>query len=350
MTTNFSKMVPMGLGVLALSAATVWLLLPGQNATAQNNAAPQAQTPPLMTIAAPGIVEPFTEEREIAAEITGVLGEVRVDENDVVKAGQILAVIKNRELQAKLEGARANVSLREAELLRLKNGAREQERKSMAATLAEAQTSLKWWKSEYDRRSKLLKDGHVSRSTYEDARQRYESALARLNAAKEQLSLIEAPAREDEVAQAEAAIAAAKATVAEVEAFLDKTYIKSPVDGTVLRRYKEQGETVAHQPPTLIFTVGDLSRLRVRTEIDEADIAKIRTGQKVFATADAYPGQKFGGEVIRVANRLGAKSILTDRPSEKTDTKILEAIIQLDAHIQLPVGLRVDVFVGEAGS
>jgi HlyD family secretion protein len=334
------------LAVLLLAAVPAALLwLPAGRTSGEAQAAPDAGG--ARVVAAPGVVEPASEEREIAAELGGVLAEVLTDENDTVRAGQRLAVLKSAELEARLEGARAELALRESELARLVNGARREERNEAAARLAEAEALARLRALDHARNEKLHASGAVSGAEHDGSREALESARARLRAAEERLALVRAPARADEIAQFKARIAAARAAVAEVEAMLAKTVITSPIDGTVLRRFKEAGETVTVQPVTPIFTIGDLSRLRVRAEIDEVDVAKIRPGRRVHVTAEAFRGERFGGTVVRVASRLGAKSIHSERPSEKTDTKILEAMVELDPEVKLPVGLRVDVFVGE---
>ena len=89
--------------------------------------------------------------------------------------------------------------------------------------------------------------------------------------------------------------------------------------------------------------------LRVRLDVDETDVAKLRVGQPAFVTAEAYGPVKFSGHVIRVGRILGRKNVRTEEPSEHVDTKILETLVQLDPGQMLPLGLRVDsfVFVGE---
>jgi hypothetical protein len=97
--------------------------------------------------------------------------------------------------------------------------------------------------------------------------------------------------------------------------------------------------------PDPILTVGDKRRLRVRVEVDETEVSQVRVGQKAYVTADAYRGQKFWGEVIRVGEQLGRKNIRTDEPTEKVDNKVLETLVELDQGVQLPAGLRVDSFI-----
>ncbi len=154
-------------------------------------------------------------------------------------------------------------------------------------------------------------------------------------------ALISAPPRPEDVAIATANLAAAKAQVADLDAKIEKTRMRSPINGIVLKRYKEPGETVSELPPTLVAIVGDVSQLRVRAEIDEADIAGVHVGQHVTVTADAFGQRRFSGTVVKIGSRLGPKYIRTDAPGERFDTKVLEAMVALDGHPPLPMGLRV---------
>ncbi len=128
------------------------------------------------------------------------------------------------------------------------------------------------------------------------------------------------------------------------KALLEKTFIRSPVAGTILRRERIAGEPVTNVPPTPIAIVGDLRALRVRAEVDETDVGRVAVGQRVEITADAFPDQKFGGTVYRVMSRMGAKQVQTGRPADRVDTKVLQVLIDLEAGARLPVGLRVDAF------
>ena len=85
--------------------------------------------------------------------------------------------------------------------------------------------------------------------------------------------------------------------------------------------------------------------LRVRMDVDETDINKVRVGQKAYITADAFGDHKFWGHVVRVGEQLGPKNVRTDEPTERVDRKILETLVELDQGVKLPVGLRVDTYI-----
>jgi HlyD family secretion protein len=156
---------------------------------------------------------------------------------------------------------------------------------------------------------------------------------------------LDAPARADEQAKAEANLALARAQLAEAEALLGKTVIRAPFDGVVLKRFRKAGEMVSDKTDSPIVSFGDESRLRVRVDVDETDVARLRSGERAYFTAQAFGDRKFWGRVSRIGRQLGKKNIDTGDPSEKVDTKVLETLVDLDGHPPLPAGLRVDSFI-----
>jgi len=154
-------------------------------------------------------------------------------------------------------------------------------------------------------------------------------------------------AREEDRSLAEANLQLSRAQLQEAQARYEKTFIRSPINGLVLRKHHRNGESVSNSStaPDPILTVGDDHVLRVRVEVDETEVSKVHVGQKAYVTADAYGQRKFWGHVVRVGEELGRKNIRTDEPTEHVDTKILETLVELDPGADLPVGLRVDGYI-----
>ena len=128
---------------------------------------------------------------------------------------------------------------------------------------------------------------------------------------------------------------------------LAKTVIVSPINGVVLRKNQRSGESVSAQAGSPILTLGDTSHLRVRVDVDETDVARIAEGQPVVIKAAAYGDRTFPGKVGRIGRILGKKNIRTGNPSERVDTKVLETLVDLEPGANLPIGLRVDAYIGQ---
>jgi HlyD family secretion protein len=257
----------------------------------------------------------------------------------------VLAVISNRDYEARVAEARAEVHVREAELDRIVNGSRTQEREEALASTREAEAVLNNAKAEMDRRNRLFQSGDISRSDAEQTQREYAVAKARLDEAKQHYAFVDAGARPDDKSRAEAALELSRAQLAEAESRLAKTVIRSPVTGIVLRRYRKTGESVTEGADSPVLTVADNSTVRVRVDVDESDIGRVQAGQKAYVTAQAYGDRKFWGHVFRIGKELGRKNVRTDDPTERIDTKVLETLVELDGHPDLPDGLRVDAFI-----
>jgi ABC exporter DevB family membrane fusion protein len=295
-------------------------------------------------VAAPGRVEPRSEEVTLASEISGRITKIHVSEGDKVTAGQVVAELDNSVARARLAEAEAFVHQKEAELRRVTNGAHEQERREALAAVHEAEAVVKNSASELARREALAKTGVTSDEQVQKLQAAHASAKARLDAARSRHALLVAPTREEDVSRARADLDLARARADEARAQLQRTVIRSPIDGTVLRRIRKAGEVVSEIRDTSILTVGDVSALRVRADVDEADIGRVAVGGKVQVKADAFGDQKFPGRVLRIGQMLGRKNFVSETPGEKLDTKVLEVVVELDAPGPLMPGLRVDVF------
>jgi len=296
-------------------------------------------------ITAPGRVEAVSEEIRVSAELSGRLRSVDVEEGDRVHQGQVLARLENEDYVARVASAAATLAERQAELVRTVNGARSQERRAAEANVQAAGAVLENARKEAERRRKLADRDMISRDEAERYERVYQVARAEYDRASEEFSLVDADAREEDRQRAEAAVSAAQAQLAEARAYLEKTYVRAPIDGVILRKYRRVGESVSTQFDSPILTLADNSVLRVRLDVDETDVAGLGVGQPAFVTAEAYGSRKFTGHVIRVGRILGRKNVRTDEPSERVDTKILETLVELDPGQSLPLGLRVDSYV-----
>jgi len=307
----------------------------------------QASQPALKLIAGPGRVEPVSEDIKLGSELSGKLKSVKVEEGDVIQRGQVLAVLENDDYRAQVGSAEAQVRAREATLEKVLNGARTQERSEALSTVRAAEAVMENAAAQRDRYQKLFAAGVVSREEAERFEREYNVAKAQYQQQVEHHSLVDDHARQEDQAFAQADLQLAKAQLQEAQARYEKTLIKSPIDGTVLRKHHRDGESVSNSStiPDPILTIGDKGVLRVRMDVDETDVDRVHVGQKAYVTADAYGKQKFWGHVVRVGEQLGPKNVRTDEPSERVDVKILETLVELDKGVELPVGLRVDTFV-----
>ncbi len=205
---------------------------------------------------------------DVGTQVSGTLQSVDVDFNDKVTAGQVIARLDPSTLQARLEQASAALS-------------------SSRAGLAEAQATAKNAEADYSRKAELVGRQLIARTDADQALAARDQARARIGSANAQIR------------QQQAAVSSAQLD-------LEKTVIRSPVDGVVLERAVEPGQTVAAslQTPVLFKIAGDLRKMEIVLAIDEADIGQVREGQMARFTVDAFPERNFTGRVQQV--RLAA--------------------------------------------
>jgi len=338
-----------GLGAFLLTASLLVASRRSHESAAATRAASASQGP--LLIAGPGRVEPYSEDIKIGSELSGRLKSVNVEEGDAIHRGQVLAELENADYRAQVESSRANVVAKQAVLRKVINGARRQERDEAWSSVNEARAVMENAQSELHRRQELFSAGVVSREELDRFAREADVAKAKYEAAVQQHALVDDHAREEDRSLAEADVQLAQAQLEEAEARCEKTFIRSPIDGSVLRKHHRSGESVSNSStvPDPILTIGDRKTLRVRVDVDETDVSKVRIGQKAYVTADAFGKQKFWGHVVRVGQQLGPKNVRTDEPTEKVDTKILETLVELDPGSRLPDGLRVDAFIVPEG-
>ena len=343
-----------------------------QKVSAENE--PQKQNQSVQNlVVAPGVIEAISEEIEVGAEIPGKIKQVLVEEGAQVLKGQTIAILENADFQANISTAKANIETLKSQQItakarllqaqtdreRIANGARTEERKEAKVEVEKTLPNIENARREFERRKKLFDSGDISREEMERAKTTLENAEKQLNAMQAKFNTINAPARQDDLAKADAAIRLAETQIREfdalireaetrvrtTEANLAKTIVRAPMTGVILRKRLQDGESVSPESQTGIVSIADTSALRVRVDLDEIDVAKIKEGQSAKITADAYGEQKFSAKVVKIGQILGRKNFRTERPTEKVDTKILEVLLELESNQKLPLGLRVDAFI-----
>lgn len=286
--------------VLVLAVATglrVWWPQGGQGSQIQGKEYQVRRGSIRRLVVSTGTVKPQVgAEVKVGARVSGRVERLLVSIGQPVKAGQVVAVIEHKDLEAKLKQAEAELRADEARLLRVQAvGPREIARAE--AELTEAKATLDLTSLDFGRQQKMRTSDLVAQDALDRAREKHLVAQARLSAATAKLNQIKQSYIQDlKVAQADLAASKARLTTAQVT--LDYTTLRAPINGVVSSVTTQEGETVSASlsAPTFI-TIVDLARLQVDDFVDETDIGSVKVGQKAFFTVDAYPGRKFQGEV-----------------------------------------------------
>ena len=263
--------------------------------------------------------------------------------NDVVEEGELLFRLDDEEVRARLAAAEAEA------------GARKRERDAQAATsgredirtaedgVFSAGRALTGARFELDYALIAKRSGHGTTGQLQDARRRLSEARDRLQ--RERIAYAKAQAKANLPApnRMNSALSAARAEVEIAEATLDKTRIRAPAGGTILQLHARLGEIVAPAAEQPLVFIGDMSVMRVKAEVEEGDVSKIKVGQRAFEVL-SYPGREFEGRVSALAPSLAPPRIGLRGPRRATDVEVLEATIELDGNVPLLPGMRADAF------
>lgn len=294
--------------------------------------------------AAPGRVEPKWGSTRVGAQLLGRISEVTVKLNDTVEEGELLIRLDDEEARARLQAAETEAASRKRErdaqsLDKAREDLREAEDNVFSAerSLTNARFEL-----EYELQAKRQGSGSTQRVA--DARKSVQNARDKLQ--KERAAYASAQAKSDVPAPSrlESALQAARSDVAVAEALLEKTRIRAPVAGTILQLPAKLGEMVSPSPDQVLVVIGDMSVVRLKAEVDEHDVSKIKVGGKVAVKSNAYPGQEFTGTVSELAPSLASPRFALRGARRPTDVEVLEVTIDLDGNPPLLPGMRADAF------
>lgn len=297
---------------LVLAAAGVGFWLRGREREAEFLTAKARRGSIGQTITATGSLQAVTTV-QVGAQVTGRIQALYADFNSVVKRGQVLALIDPSNFQAQKERAEAGLA---TALAAVKSGEallanRLAELNSVRASLEAARVARDDQQRLLKRSRELADSGLLSERDLESVQAAADQAEARLKQTQAQLEQAEAQVRSAraQLEQARAQVLEAKASLRMAEVNLQYTEIRSPIDGVVIERNVDVGQTVAAslQAPTLFLIANDLRRMQVTASVDEADIGAISEKAVVEFTVDAFAGEVFRGRVSEI--RLNARTV-----------------------------------------
>lgn len=266
---------------------------------------------------------------QVGSQVSGTINKLFVDFNSRVKRGQIVAQIDPSLFRGAILQAKADLANAQANLAAAKAGVEK-------AKAAEIQT-----KADYDRAVGLTKDAVMSQQQLDLAKSNYDSALAATSAAQAQ------------VTQATAQVQQKQAAVTVAQTNLDYTTIHAPIDGTVIARNVDVGQTVAAslQAPTLFTIAQDLTKMQVYASTDESDVGMIKNGQQVSFKVDAFPRDTFIGRVSQIRmNATTVQNVVTYNTVIDFDNPELKLFPGMTAYITIPVAFRSNVLRAANGA
>jgi HlyD family secretion protein len=280
-----------------------------------------------------GVVE-ANETVRVTSEIMGQAKEVKVKDGEEVNKGDVLIVLGDEQIKIQVAQAQATLDAIQASSDKIKSGARPQEIKQAESALLQAKMNRDSVEENYQRMEKLFSEKAISEQQYEQAKNQYEMADVQYQSAQESYELIIEGAAEEDIKSVEAQVRQTKAALDMAKYQLKNTQITAPISGKVTSIAVSSGEMVAPSVPLL--SIIDVSRIFVKVGISEKDISKIKEGQTVHLEIDAFPEEKFRGEVV-------SKGVAVDQMSKTLEVKI--EILQPEVGIPVGVFARGDILV-----
>ncbi|MDN4501745.1 efflux RND transporter periplasmic adaptor subunit [Alteromonadaceae bacterium BrNp21-10] len=273
------------------------------------------------TVNSSGSISPVVTV-DVGSELSGLISELHVDFNYVVTSGQVIARIDDRTVQSRLKQSDADLASSQASLAQLKT----------ALVKAEVEAALA--EREVKRTRELVGKSLVSESELDISETAYQLKLVNIDAAKAAIVV------------GESRVLQSQSSLQQVKLDLDRTFIRSPVDGVVIDRQVDKGQAVSASlsAPTLFSIAQDLEKMQIEADVDEADIGRIKQGQPVKFTVDAFPERKFEGVVSQVRKAATVtNNVVTYKVIIDLENKDLVILPGMTANVDIILGQRSNV-------
>ena len=280
-----------------------------------------------------GLVEP-KETVRVYAKTVGQAKEILVQEGDDVKKDDILVRMDDEQIRLQVAQARATLDSAQASLEKVQAGARPQEISQAEAAMRQAKINLDSAEENYLRMEKLFSEGAVSEQQYDQAKGQCEIAEAQYQSANESYKLVMEGASQQDIRAVEAQVRQAQSALEIAQSQLNNSIVKAPINGKVTSISVKTGELVSSAMPLL--SILDVSELYIKAGISEKDIASIQIGQEAEILIDAFPQEKFYGEVT-------SRGVMVDPTSKSMEIKIKI----IEPHVDIPPGVfaRADIMI-----
>jgi len=318
---------------LALAVAPAWITPAARAATHQDER---------WLAVAPGRVEPASGLIKLGAPVMGLIQEVLVKAGDTVFAGQALVRLADAEARAQLASAEAQVAMRKRVRNKESTPSGAGPRRRAEDALADAQAAVFDGRVALDKAVAERRAGRGADNDLETARTQLTNAQTKLEQQREELRKIteDAPLP----VSVEGQLNVARSDLQGARASLEKLTIRAPLDGTVLQVNARTGEIAAPQTTQPLVLLGDTTSLRVRAELDQRDLDKIKVGQQAVVRSDAFRGRDVAGKVAVIAPLVESSRASSLSQRNMTDVDFVEVLVELAEPGPFAVGMKVDVY------
>ncbi len=306
---------------LLIGAGLWWQFFAGGTGSVTYDTAEVSRGKVQVAVSSSGAVSPLVTVT-VGSQVSGQLTQVLVDYNSVVKQGQLVAVVDPATFRSKLESAKADMAVQQASI-----GSNEVQVSNAQVIMNQARRDFERTKSLSEQGLMSTNDLEKARNTLEQSQNQLKIAGAALNSARAQLTKV-------------------TAQLDQARIDLSRTEIRSPVDGVVIERDVDVGQTVqaAMTAPTLFKVARDLSQVQIETRVDEADIGSVQQARRATFTVDAYPDRSFDGRIAQVRiNGSTSSNVVTYSVMVQADNPGQVLLPGMTANVKLVTGERANV-------
>jgi HlyD family secretion protein len=284
-------------------------------------------------------------EMNLGFKTAGRIEQRLVDEGQRVRKNDKLAILDSREIESQVAQAEAQLRESATRLAELVAGSRPQEVEQAAAQEAQAEAELQKAKIDYERAKRLYREEAISTDRMEAAKKAYDVAVSQHRRSIEGLSLVREGPRKEEIRAAEMRVQQVKATLQATQVRLEDAVLYAPVDGVILKKYSEPGETVAAGTPVL--KLGDIANPWIKVYVKEDRIGQVKLGQRAEVTTDSFPRKTYEGSVIYISSEaeFTPKNVQTQEERVKLVFGVKVKVTNVNDELKpgMPADVRISV-------
>lgn len=299
--------------------------------------------PAVERIVASGWIEGRQPTVDVRSRLAEQIDQILVQEGEWVDQGAVLILLDASRFRVEEDLAQAELAGARARLVRLENGFRDSEIATVRAELNARNAELEGARRTFQRLAALYQTRAASQQEYEEELARVRSLEGTCEAARNRLVTMEEPAHREDINVAKSAVEACKSRLELAKLNLERTRIRAPIDGRVLRINAEKGEIALPEEVKPLVVLSDIRELHAVVEVDEFDSLHVKIGQRARLTVDSVKGTLAEGKVVRIEPQMSQKQMNMNRPGSRVDSLSRRVWVALESSADFPIGLPVDV-------
>ena len=292
-----------------------------------------------------GYAEPQSEIRYLSFKVDGIIEKCLIEEGRWVKQGDIVITLRNHEQSASVTLAERELALAKAEYEKVVSGINKFQIIAAERKADLSREQLRHARKAFERLQPLSVRAAIAETERDRAETDMQQKALQLPYEEAMLAYMKNYVTNEDRRVAEARVRVAEARLEQAKHQYKNTLLTAPSDGTALRILKREGDAVRLLDPDPVVLFADLSRLRVRAEIDERYISDLQEGQTVFVSARGLGQRSFTGKLVAMNHVMGKKRVFSRAATERKDLDVVEVLVDMEEGFRAPIGLQVEVRV-----